>query len=249
MNKLQSVFCAGLILGCALPVFAQEAETVATAEKPGIAVSARLGTLGYGAELDYPINASWNLRLQMNSFNYDDTFNESDIEYNGELDLSTFGALVDFRPFDGVFKLTAGFFSNKNNLAASAVSRSDKTFEIGNSEFRGAVNDPLSLSAKVDLGKSSAGYLGLGWGNSYSSGVSFNFELGALLSGKAVANLSASGTAYNVNAPTQTFSVTGNSEAAVAFRQQLGIEQANLQEDLDGFEIYPVIALGLGYRF
>lgn len=246
MKTILAIASAGLLMTATTPVIAQDTESTG---KPGLAASARIGTLGYGAEIDYPLNASWNLRLQFNSFNYDDDFNESDIDYRGELDLSTVGALVDFRPFDGTFKLTGGFFSNKNKLSADATSAADKIFDIGGSRFAGTANDPLKLAASVDLGKSSAGYLGFGWGNSYETGITFNFEIGALLSGSATANLSASGTAYSVDQPQLQFNVQGNSAAAIQFREELGIEQANLQEDLDDFEIYPVVALGLGYRF
>lgn len=246
MKTILAIVSAGLLTTAALPTVAQDIDNTT---KPGLAVSARLSTLGYGAEIDYPINAGWNLRLQLNSFNYDDDFNESDIEYSGELELSTFGALVDFRPFDGAFKLTGGFFSNKNKFAANATSAADKIFDIGGSRFAGTVNDPLKLAASVDLGKSSAGYLGFGWGNSYSSGMTFNFEIGALLSGGATANLSASGTAYSVAQPQLQFNVQGNSAAAIEFRKELGIEQTSLQEDLNDFEVYPVVAFGLGYRF
>jgi hypothetical protein len=246
MKKVQSLCCVGVLLAMALPALGQDVENT---DKPGLAASVRLGTLGYGAELDYPFNSYWNARVQINSFNYDDDFNESNIEYSGELDLSTFGALVDFRPFEGTFKLTAGFFSNKNSISADATSANDKVFEIGGQRFSGSASNPLSLSANVDLGKSTAGYLGLGWGNSYSTGLTFNFELGALLSGSATANLTARGTAYSVTQPQLQFDVEGNSASAVQFRQELAKEQASLQQDLDDFEVYPVVALGLGYRF
>ncbi len=45
------------------------------------------------------------------------------------------------------------------------------------------------------------------------------------------------------------FDVQGNSVAAKLFQQQLAAEQSELQDDLDGFELYPVLALSLGYRF
>lgn len=250
MKTFFAVASASLLLCAALPAQAQDVDTSsAPSSAPGLAASVRVGTLGYGAELDYPFNDSWNLRLQANSFSYDDSFNESDIEYDGELDLSTFGALIDFRPFAGSFKLTGGFFSNNNSLSANAQSAADKVFDIGGAQFAGAANDPLRLSASIDLGKSTAGYLGFGWGNSYSSGITFNLEFGALFSGKATADLAASGTAYNVAAPQQQFDVEGTSALAVQFRQELATEQANLQADLDDFEMYPVVALGLGYRF
>lgn len=243
MKKLTIAIALGGVLSI-MPCMADD-----SASAPGVAISAKASTLGLGAELDYGFNDYWNVRLQLNSFSYDDDFEEDGIDYSGELDLSSVGLLADFRPFAGSFKLTAGLYSNKNAISANAISRADKTFEIGNSRFAGSVNDPLRLNADIELGNSSAGYLGLGFGNSYESGFTMSFDLGVLFSGAAKARLSASGTAYSTSAPAFTFDVNGNSAAAAAFRQQLATEQANLQDDIDDFEIYPVIAVGLGYRF
>jgi hypothetical protein len=76
----------------------------------------KLGTLGLGVELDFRLNESWNIRLQANSYNFSDTLEEDDIEYTGEVDLLSYGALIDWRPFSGTFRLTAGVFSNSNEL-------------------------------------------------------------------------------------------------------------------------------------
>lgn len=248
MNSFNKMFCAAGV--CSMLAMVPVAQASAdTTEQPGIAATARLSTLGYGAELDYPLNASWNIRLQVNGLNYDDTVTEGGIDYDGTLKLATQGLLVDFRPFSGTFKLTAGFFSNHNKLAASATSDGSKSYDIDGYRYAGALNNPLRLSAEAKLGKSSAGYLGFGWGHSYESGLSFSFELGALLSGKASATLSASGTAYRTDQPSQTFDVQGNTAAAQTFRQKLLNEQVELQDDLDDFTVYPVVAFGLGWRF
>lgn len=217
--------------------------------KPGIAVSLKAGTLGAGVELDYGINENFNIRLQLNSFSFDDTFDEDGIEYAGELKLSSIGLIADWRPFSGVFKLSGGVYSNQNEINAGAFSRGNTEFEIGEFLYAGSASDPLTLSAQIELGSGTAGYLGFGWGNSYSSGLSFSVDLGVLFSGSPKANISASGTAYRVDNPDVTFDVEGLSAEAQIFRDEIEAERVSLQGDLDEFKYYPVLSLGLGYRF
>ena len=231
-----------LFSGIGTNAYAQE-------DAPGVATSIKAGTLGAGLELDYAFNANWNIRLQAHAFNYDDDFDEDGIEYSGEIDLSSYGVVVDWRPFSGVFKLSGGFFANSNAVTAKATSGQNSVFDIGDEAYGASGSNPLTLDANIDLGNSSAGYLGLGWGNSYSSGFSFSLDVGVLFSGAPKVSLAANGTAYLVSDPSTTFDVNGNSEQAVELRQQLETERKNLEDDLTDFEYYPVIMLGLGYRF
>ncbi len=237
-----------LVLSAAILI---TASSVAKANTNPIGVSAKVGTLGLGVELDYAINEKFNVRLQANGYSYDDDFEEDDISYTGEIDLSSTGVLVDWRPFDGTFRVTAGLYNNANELTAIATQVGNQSYEIGDVDYRSAANDPLILDAKAELGKSSAGYLGIGWGNTAPSGWMFSFELGVLLSGSPEVSLSATGSAIgSYNGVEQQFSVSDNSNPLVQeFNENLRVEEKNLKEDISDFDVYPVISLGVGYRF
>jgi hypothetical protein len=215
----------------------------------GLGVSAKVATLGPGIELDYRVNDYFNFRLQGNKFTYDDDFEEDGISYTGEINLSSYGLLIDWRPFAGNFRFTGGAYSNGNELGGTAVSDGSNEFEIGEQEYRGSQADPLTLSTRVDLGSGTAGYLGLGWGNSDPSGWMFSLELGVLFSGAPEVELDYSGTAMRADGQGSEFDVNGNSAEAQAFRAEIDAEITNLEEDISDFEVYPVIALGIGYRF
>jgi len=77
-----------------------------------VGASAKLSTLGVGIEVDYAFSDQFSIRGQMNSLSIDQDFEENGIEYTSELDLSTMGGLLDWRPFSGLFRMTAGGFSN-----------------------------------------------------------------------------------------------------------------------------------------
>lgn len=242
--KLSSVFV--LISSVySLPAISESSE----ASKGGAGAIIKLGTLGPGVEFDYSLNENWNIRIQANGYNYSDTFEEDDIDYTGEINLSSFGALVDWRPFSGTFRVSGGVYSNGNKLKGTAISRSGEIFEIGDIEYQGVAADPLTLNTSVKLGGASAGYVGLGWGNSGASGWLFSFEVGVLLSGSPEVELGFDGSAERVNNLGITFDVNGNSPEALEFQNEIDVEVSNLEDDISDFEYYPVIALGIGYRF
>ena len=216
-----------------------------------VGLSIKASTLGAAIELDYRINNSFNVRLQANGYTYDDDFEEDDINYVGELELSSTGVLVDWRPFEGSFRFTGGIYSNGNQLTGTATDSSGQSYAIGNDEYISNPEDPLRLDASIELGKSSAGYLGIGWGNSMPSGWMFSFEVGVLLAGKPEVQIDASGSAqvYS-NGTYQVFDVSDTNNPLVQeLNDNIRTEEITLENDISDFKAYPVIALGIGYRF
>jgi len=216
-----------------------------------LGLSLKGSTLGAGIELDYRINSSFNVRLQANGYTYDDDFEEDDINYVGELELSSTGLLVDWRPFEGSFRFTGGIYSNGNQLTGTATDSGGQSYEIGNAEYISNAENPLRVDASIELGKSSAGYLGIGWGNSMPSGWMFSFEIGVLLAGKPDVQIDASGSAqvYS-NGSYQVFDVSDTSNPLVQeLNENIRAEETTLEDDISDFKAYPVIALGIGYRF
>ncbi|ATC93135.1 hypothetical protein [Pseudoalteromonas tunicata] len=225
--------------------------TSTSAEASPVGVSLKAGTLGAGAELDYRFNENFNLRLQANTFNYKDDFEEDDINYSGKIDLSTAGILLDWRPFSGTFRLTGGYYINNNEIKANAKDASNEGYELGDVTYFSDTANPLSLNANMELGNSSSGYLGLGWGNATDAGWMFSFELGVLFAGSPKIDLSASGSAVvYIDGAANYFDVSDTTNPLVQeFNANLITEKNNLEKDISDFEFYPVITLGVGYRF
>jgi len=217
-----------------------------------LGLSVKASTLGLGLELDYKINDKFNVRLQSNRYTYDDEFEEDGIDYEGEIKLSSTGLLLDWRPFEGKFRLTGGLYANNNEITGHSASVGDETYDIGEASYGSSSTDPLNINMDVILGDSTAGYLGMGWGNSSSSKKwMFSLELGVLLTGEATVDLTASGSAVvSQNGVSQTFSITDTSNTLVQeFQTELSIEERNLEDDISDYKVYPVIAIGVGYRF
>lgn len=198
-----------------------------------IGVGAKVGTLGYGVEVSVPVlQDKLNVRVGLNTFSYD--YDEQDgnteLAYKGDLSLQSLPLLVDWHPFNGGFRLSAGLVINSNEITATAECAT-ATCEFGNTQIPAAILGTTRLS--VDLGGTQP-YVGLGFGNSVSSNdrLSFVFDLGVVFQDVAVK--------LTTSAACQA-DPTCSSEAAQ--------EEAELQDDVKDFDMYPVLAFGLSYKF
>ncbi|HEX4939177.1 MAG TPA: hypothetical protein VFX11_10905, partial [Candidatus Kapabacteria bacterium] len=100
-----------------------------TATAGNLGIAGKISSLGYGLEADYVLSDRFSVRGQFNQYDYDDTFEEDGIDYDGTLDLSTFGVLLDWHPFGGGFRVSAGGFNVDNEL--SGVGSGAGTYHIG----------------------------------------------------------------------------------------------------------------------
>ena len=191
----------------------------------GFGLGVKAGTLGFGVEGTFGLSESVNLRAGVNSYSVTGDETASDIRYDGKLELRTLALLLDWHPFAGTFRLTAGLMKNDNALRLTATPTASQT--IGGTPYTPA--DIGTLSGDVTF-KSTAPYAGIGWGNAARRGrFGGVFEIGAMFQGKPKVSLRASG--------------------GLVSQADLNAEAQEAQTDLDDFKIYPVISFGLSFRF
>ena len=200
------------------------------AQALNVGVSAGAGTLGAGAAVTFGVTDQLNARVGFGRFSEDVEFEESDVEYDGEITLGGTYALVDFHPFKGGFRVSGGLVLNNNELTGDATIT--ENIDIGDSTY--TVD---SLGATVDF-DDVAPYIGIGWGNAADGkrGFGFSFDLGLMLQGSANVDLDAEGTI--VDDP--------------LFQDDLAREEDNLEDELDelvNVDAYPVVALGFSFTF
>ena len=106
-------------------------------------------------------------------------------------------------------------------------------FQRGNQTFTPA--QVGTLNAMADL-EDSAPFLGLGWDTTFQggNGLGFKFIAGAMFTGSPDVSLTSTG---------------GSLSNDANFQNQLAIEEQNLQDDIDDYEIYPVVQAGLTWSF
>ncbi len=202
-----------------------------------IGASAKVGTLGYGLEVSIPvIQDALNVRAGFNTFNYDyeeantGSTGATELTYKGDLSLQSLPLLIDWHPFNGGFRLSAGLVFNSNEITATAECTT-ATCEFGDLTFSAATLGTTKLS--IDLGGTQP-YLGLGFGNAVSSNgrLSFVFDLGIVF--------------QDVSVKLTTSQLCQNDPICSA---EASREESELQDDVKDFDMYPVLAFGLSYKF
>lgn len=194
-------------------------------------VGLKASTLGGGVEIEQNFNNTFGGRLGLNYFTYNYDGTEDDISYDFDLDLFSIAALIDWHPFDGSFRVTAGGIYNGNEINADATPVG--SYEIGDTTYTAA--EVGNLNGTIDFDDFAA-YTGIGWNTAFDNeetGWGFIADIGVVFQGTSEARLSANGTL--ANDPT--------------FQTELKKEQQALQDDLDEFELYPVVSVGVTYSF
>jgi len=189
----------------------------------GIALGAKVGTTGLGLEATLGMTETLNLRGGIYGLKYGYDFEEEGIDYKGDLHLQSAAAMLDWHPGGGGFRMTAGLFYNGNELKGRAAG----DLEIGNDTY------DVRLDATVDW-TDAAPYLGIGYGNAVRGGrVAFALDAGVMFTGSPDVRLSA----------------TGPGTSDPGFEDDLRREEQSLKDELSDFKLYPVVSLGVTYRF
>jgi len=201
----------------------------------GVAITG--GTTGLGGTLTVPLYGNYlNLRGTIHRFSIDDDLEEDGVEYDATLDLENYGLLLDWHPFAGGIRLTAGVVSSRNEITGTAVPT--EPTEIGDVTF--SPEDIGTLHLKAKYGNSMSGYVGLGWGNAVcpEDRLTFSLDIGVIITSPLEVDLRAD-------------SPIGNSNPVIQAQllKELRTEEDNLEKDLEDVEAWPVINLGIGYRF
>ncbi len=198
-------------------------------------LSAKMGTLGIGAEYVQPITDHFSLRAGLNFLNWNYDFDESDVEYEGDLKLKTFSLLADIHPFASGFRLTGGVMYNGNQIDITAKPSSG-TYEINDVNYPAEAIDSISGEIEFD---DFAPYFGIGWGAdpAADSPWSFNFDLGILYQGEPDPQLTGR---CSAGIPTSV---------CAQFQANLNAEEKELKSDLEDYRFYPVLSLGVTYSF
>jgi hypothetical protein len=222
MRNLSISMVSALLLAATVPATALAADGQ-------LAVGVSGGTLGLGPEVSWRFNDRLGLRVNGGFYDYSNTDDLDDIEYDADLKLNSFGAMLDLYPFGGGFRISAGGRINNNEI--DLVGTPTSTVEIGDVDYSPAEVGSLLGTITTD---SFAPAFTLGYGGKLAKGFTFGFELGVMLQGSPqIENLRATGSLAS-NGP---------------FLTQLAIEEQRAEEDADDFKLWPIIQIGLLYRF
>ena len=213
--------------------------TSAPANAADVAIGGKGGTLGLGIELTIGLSQQWNTRFGVNGFDYSDHREASDIEYDAEAQLRTAAALLDFHPGGHGFRLTAGAIWNGTKVEGSSLQPDSGFYDIGGVRIPADILGTLDADAEWDP---FAPYVGLGWGNAVGANqkVGFSFDIGAVFQGEADVELTP---VLPADSPINT------PGARQALQILLDREEADIEDEAGDYDIYPVVSIGVTYRF
>lgn len=200
------------------------------ADSGGLAIAGKAGTLGLGGELITGITQNVNARVGMNVLGLDLDEEIDDVEYDIGLDFSSFSALVDWHVFAGSFRITGGVVSMNHELDLEGTGSAGEMQEIGDGTYDWTNIGILSGSAEID---DLAPYVGIGWGDPLDPNKKWGFycDFGVAFTGSPDVKLTATG------------------PGAPGLPADLAKERDDIKDELEAFEFYPVISLGLFFQF
>ncbi|MAF82593.1 MAG: hypothetical protein QGG54_01830 [Gammaproteobacteria bacterium] len=196
------------------------------------ALGAQGGTPGLGLNATLGISKKVNVRGVFNLFQYSFDENEDGVDYELDLDLNSFGALIDWHPMGWSFRISGGVFSNGNEISGTGRGEQGTTVEFGDMVFN--ADELGTVGTKIDF-DSVAPYLGLGWGNAVGDGRwAFTIDIGVYFQGKP-------------NALIITPEVDPSIAAQVA--AEIANAEAELEDEIKNLDLYPYLSLGFAFKF
>lgn len=195
---------------------------------------ATAGTVGFGGGVATSFNKHIGARVSYTTYEYSvNDIEESELTLDGKAKIGGAHAFLDWHPFGGAFRLSAGAIENASLSArarpiSNAYTLNGVTYsadDIG--EARG--------TAKYD---SISPYLGLGLGHTLSSDgrLAFTADLGIVFTGSPKVELNAT-------------CAVPNAMLCAQIEADALAEEAELQEEADKLEYWPMLSVGISYRF
>lgn len=205
-----------------------------------VGLAGTAGTLGAGVELTAGISPQINARFGLHGFQYSERREASDIEYDGEANLRTVTGLLDFHPGGRGFRLSGGLVYNATEIEGESLPPVSGVYDIGGVPVPVAILGTLDGVIEFDP---VVPYAGLGWGNAVGPGnkVGFVLDLGVMFQGKGEVTLTP-----DIPADSPLNSVPGAREALQIL---LDREEREIEEDIADYDLYPVVSIGISYRF
>jgi len=233
MKKVTSLLMFALFYFLILTAQAQDENVLSSPSEPattGFYLGAQASTNGWGFSAKYTVN-NWlavKTGFETLSFSYNFDFNESDVEYNADMNYNTGGILLlaDFSYTKNLY-VSAGLVFNSFNPKMEGFAISDLNYgdivipaeDIGTFKFE--MEPGLKASPYVAAGVQS--FLGK------NKRMVFNFETGI----------------YYMGGP--KFKLTSDGLLSPTSDPDLG-QAEYLEDQFSAYKIYPVIKLNLAYR-
>ncbi|MGP5230385.1 hypothetical protein [Psychrobacter celer] len=208
------------------------------------AVSAEVGTLGYGANIAWGLNENTELQAGWAGGDVAELFGGDididDVNYDVDSDFSNPYLGVQLRPTGNWFTMGAGIIVPDNDIDVTANPQNGGIYKIDGVEYK--AKDVGSLQGTIEHRNKLAPYATIGFRPNITENFGLFGELGAAYLGKTDATVRTNGTSNNVGVKGSNIG-SGKTSAEVAAEAQEELKSDNYLEWL------PIVKVGATYRF
>ena len=207
------------------------------------AISAEVGTLGYGANIGWALNDKTELQAGWAGGDVADLFggdfDANDVNYEVDSDFSNPYLGVQLRPAANWFTMGAGIIVPDNEINVTS-NPNGGVYKVNGKQYN--AEDVGTLKGSLDHRNKLAPYATIGFRPNITNNFGLFGEIGAAYLGKTDATVNSVGGASGFIRD-ETGTVTGETSASVANKAQ------NELEDKDWLEWLPIVKVGATYRF
>ena len=225
------------IIAAALGAAAVWQGAAAAQDGRGFAADLSGGNTGISGHAQLAVHPRLALRMGYNWLDLGRDDEEiSGVSYSGDLEFSGFGGFVDLHPTRSAFTVTGGVFVGDKSAILDAVPL--EAVVLGDQAFQ--PDEVGTLTGEADF-QDTAFFAGLGYDPSlYKDGrLSLIVRAGVMFAGEPDVVLDAS-RLDDADLP---------DAARAELRAALDEEAQIIADDIDDYAYFPVVTLGLGYRF
>ena len=212
-----------------IATLAAVAATPVTAQDSRWSVGLTGGTLGIGPQVAFRPTPLFGVRANAGFLSVSRDEEVDDIDYDGELDLNSYGAMLDWFPTGGGFRISLG--GRVNNTEIGLVGSPNTNVTVGNTTYTPQQIGRLSGTVTTD---EFAPMLTLGYGGTLGEGFTIGAEIGVLWQGEPeITNLRA----------------TGLLASAPQLQTDIEREEREIEDELSDYDVWPILQVEFLYRF
>ena len=204
---------------------------MAQSSEPGIAIGATAGTSGVGLDVQVKLGPIFTLRGATDRLTHSADENYDGVDYSGDLTFDTVGAFIDMHPLANGFLISGGAYLGDRDIALTGTPTGP--VDIGGQTYSPAQIGTLGGAIKL---QDVAPFLGIGWDDTFYRNSRWGI--------RAIA-----GVAWS-DAPEVALSSTGGSLSNdPTFQARLRDESRNITDEAEGYGLFPIVQVGLNYKF
>ncbi|WP_137153968.1 hypothetical protein [Rhizobium sp. FKL33] len=193
-----------------------------------LTLTPQVSTLGVGIGAEKRLNDAWAARFDVSGASFSFSYAAKKSDTDNRARLFSLGAVADYYPYEDGLRLSAGVRLSGSYVKGS-LSNLERQYGKGKDAITVIIRDPLT-TYKITQNPVQP-YLGVGYSLKVKERLSVSLDVGALYGGQPDLHVVSHADLYGFT------------------EQQIQNEIRKQQERLNAYQVYPVVQIGLTYRF